>query len=1692
MSAERDSLATLRPNEPELREGPEGAAFLYELLPDWAGQPAGLLRTPVRQDISATARRTGRALVAALGLAALALLLGGAYLRTRPERAAAAVHGSAAWGAAALVVFTGLTLTYGLFAEWRQRSQDDLVREFRSAAAEQTERVRTVLQRSLEQIDTVRLFFEGVDQVSRQQFRDFVSPILERHPLQALEWLPRVPQARRAAYESAARRDGLQGFQFTELDAQGRLVRAADRAEYFPVFYLEPPSGNAMALGFAPGPGHPARGAALEQARDLGRMAATGRYILVQEPEPGQHFSVLVFAPVYDGRSATQAVEERRARLRGFVLGVIRIGDAVRDALRTSEPGQLTVRLLDLSADHGKGWLHDHVSSADFEAAATAAEWRFQRDFELADRRWRVEVAPTATFLARHRDPGYRWIPAAGATLTLLGALYLFALVAQRQRAERLVAARTAELQASEERYRVVALMTGQMIYDYDCASGRIRWAGATEALTGQDAMAFAAVDIDAWAARIHPEDRPDALERLHKAMAAGARYAVEYRFARGDGTYCWIADHGEFLLDGQGKAIRMLGAMEDVTEYRQAAAALEARQAQLRALIDAMPDIVCFKDGGGRWLEANAFAVRLFGLEGVDYLGKTDSELAGYKPSSGAAHRQCEETDELAWQRGEPTRSDEHIPHPDGTEHTFDVIKIPRFDDRGQRHSLLVVGRDVTERQRAEQALRQSEDKFAKVFATTPNVIVISRQRDGLLLDVNPGFEAITGYSRSEAVGRSTLELDLWADPAERDRMVSELRRSGQVLYRDFSFRRKDGATRAGQFSARPVPIDHEPCLLFVMHDVTERREAEAELRLRDRLLQATADALTQLLSGRSLDETVGAALATLGQAVAADRAYVFENHADPATGAPLMSQRHEWCAAAALPQIANPALQDVSYDAHCPRWHATLAAGAAITGLVREFPDSERAALEPQGIRSLLVLPIRIEERFWGFIGFDDCHSDRVWSASEQAILRTAAAAIGDATLRLRAEAALRASEEQYRTLVGNLNIGVYRNTSGPQGRFLQANPAIIQMFGYASEAEFLQLQVSDLYVDPEERSRFIAEVLSQGQVTNKVLHLRRRDGRTFWGAATARVAYDEQGQVRWLDGVIEDITARRQAEQRQRLAAAVFEAAREAIFVADADGAIVAINPAFTTLTGYTEAAVRGRSPRLLWAERQPEGYFEAMAQTAAREGAWQGEFPARRQDGERRLAFGSLCVVRDPAGRITHYVGIATDITAQKAAEQRIERLAYYDVLTSLPNRALLAQRAELAQAMAARHGGGLAVLMLDLDRFKEVNDAFGHGAGDTLLAQVAARLQALVRAEDTVCRLGGDEFVLLLPEADQDGALRVADKVLAALRQPLVVAEHTLNATASVGIALYPHDGADFAELLKNADVALYRAKHAGRNTCVFYDRAMNAASLARMVLEAELRQALAAGQLRAYYQPKVRLADGALAGAEALVRWEHPERGLILPGQFVPVAEASDLIVALGDWMLAEVCRQLASWRRQGAPALTVAVNLAARHFRQPGLADRIGGLLAACDLPAQALELELTESALLDASAKTVETLRRLETLGIGLAIDDFGTGYSSLGYLKHLPLTALKIDREFVRDLVTDSDDRAIAATIVALGHHLELAVVAEGVETEDQRRLLIEQGCDLAQGYLFDRPLPAEAFAAAWLAPARPPSD
>jgi diguanylate cyclase (GGDEF)-like protein len=472
-----------------------------------------------------------------------------------------------------------------------------------------------------------------------------------------------------------------------------------------------------------------------------------------------------------------------------------------------------------------------------------------------------------------------------------------------------------------------------------------------------------------------------------------------------------------------------------------------------------------------------------------------------------------------------------------------------------------------------------------------------------------------------------------------------------------------------------------------------------------------------------------------------------------------------------------------------------------------------------------------------------------------------------------------------------------------------------------------------------------------------------------------------------------------------------------------------------------------------------------------------GHWRGELWDRRKSGEVYPAWFAINSVKDPEGRLTHYVAVFSDISERKAAEDRIEFLAHHDPLTGLPNRILLRDRFETALAQAARNRAKVALIFLDIDHFKAVNDSLGHPAGDVLLRQVAARLKGCVRASDTVCRQGGDEFLLLVvPVPDPRAASVVAEKVLQVLREPVELEGHSLAVGASIGISVFPDDGDNFDTLLQKADMAMYEAKAAGRNGYRFFSSEMNANALERLNMQNRLRRALERDEFQLHYQPQVDLDSGRIIGMEALLRWTSPDLGPVSPGKFIPIAEESGLIVQIGAWVLRTACRQNRSWQARGLPEVPVAVNLSALQFARGDLLDTVERALDDSRLPARFLELELTESILLHDADNIMASLRRLKNLGIKLSIDDFGTGYSSLSYLKRLAVDKLKIDQSFVRDIASDPDDAAIVRAIIQMGHSLKLRTIAEGVESADQLAFLRAEGCEEGQGYLFGRPIPA----------------
>ena len=552
-----------------------------------------------------------------------------------------------------------------------------------------------------------------------------------------------------------------------------------------------------------------------------------------------------------------------------------------------------------------------------------------------------------------------------------------------------------------------------------------------------------------------------------------------------------------------------------------------------------------------------------------------------------------------------------------------------------------------------------------------------------------------------------------------------------------------------------------------------------------------------------------------------------------------------------------------------------------------------------------------------------------------------------------------------------------------------------------------------------------------------------------------------------------------AMRRSRGHLQLAAGVFDHAQEGIVITDADANIIDVNGTFLDLTGYGRDEVIGRNPRFLSAGSHDAAFYREMWQALLATGAWRGEILNRRKDGTPYVQQTSISAVHDEGGRVTRYIGLSSDVTELRDSRERLRQMAYFDALTGLPNRRLLSDRLSQAIAFSQRAETLLAIAYLDLDGFKPINDTWGHAAGDALLVDAANRLLASVRAGDTVSRLGGDEFVLLLGNlASFDECELVLDRVRTALARPFPVPQGEANLTASIGVTLFPLDGVDPDTLLRHADQAMYSAKQGGRNRYTLYDAAQDRILEARRASQQSIRAAISNDELRLHFQPKVNMRTGEIAGAEALVRWQHPERGLLPPSEFIPLVEDVGLVIPIGEWAIDVACRQCAEWNAAGLGEIPIAVNLASTHLRERALPGLVARAIEQHGVSPGCLEIEVTESILLADAAVSGEIADELNRMGVRLSIDDFGTGYSSLSYLKRLPIASLKIDRSFVRDIVSDPDDEAIVSAIIALAHSLKLRVVAEGVETEAQLSMLRARHCDEYQGYLTSKPVePAE---------------
>ena len=677
-----------------------------------------------------------------------------------------------------------------------------------------------------------------------------------------------------------------------------------------------------------------------------------------------------------------------------------------------------------------------------------------------------------------------------------------------------------------------------------------------------------------------------------------------------------------------------------------------------------------------------------------------------------------------------------------------------------------------------------------------------------------------------------------------------------------------------------------------------------------------------------------------------------------------------------------------------------------------------------------------------------------------------------------------ALVESEQRYRTSVEHAPEAIVV-LDMETGLFVDANRKAEQLFGYERAELFMRGPVdvsAPIQANGETADRLAKKYTEEaGRGDKPIFEWLHCNASGDYIPCEIRLAILPSTENRLLRASITDISERKRAQAQMGKLSRALERTGDAVIITDRFGVIEYVNPAFEAMSGYSSQEALGKNPNIIKSGKHDAGFYKQLWETLLSGEDYRGVIINRKKDGTIYYEEKTISPLRDDKGDISNFVATGKDITERIQTQEKLHHLAHHDVLTGLPNRTLFIDRLTQGLLHARRHGYALAVMFLDMDRFKVINDSLGHDTGDQLLQEFGKRLVACVRSSDTVARLGGDEFTILLEDmADPDDVATVADKVINTLSTPFVLDGRELFMTTSIGVSVFPGDGDDVRSMLKNADTAMYRAKELGRNNYQFYSADMSNRAMERLAMENHLRRALEKNEFVVYYQPKMDYRSGKIVGAEALIRWQHPEQGLVSPAEFIPLLEETGLIVEVGEWVLKTAIAQSVAWKKTGLPDICMSVNLSARQLVQAGLVDAVSDIFSEYDLQPGDLELELTESMIMNNAEKTIEILNSISQLGVSFAVDDFGTGYSSLAYLKRFPIQMIKIDRAFIKDIVTEPEDRSIVNAIIAMSHSLDIDILAEGVETEQQAMLLEQYGCYYMQGFLFSKPLPAEEFA------------
>ncbi len=1177
-------------------------------------------------------------------------------------------------------------------------------------------------------------------------------------------------------------------------------------------------------------------------------------------------------------------------------------------------------------------------------------------------------------------------------------------------------------------------------------------------------------------ATTIHHPDDADADQALEKRLVAGeiSTFSFEKRYIRRDGSIMWGNRTVSLARDEDGAPLYFIRVIEDVTERKEA-------EERYRAVFDFAPVGMLRSSLDRRILQVNPKLCEILGYQADELLKMRVPELVHPEYRETDAHLYM---DAMLEGRMSTYASERPFLRKDGTDIWVNrTVSLVR-DAAGRPQYFIRIIEDVSERRRAEEALRESE-RFATatIDALATHVCVIDDA--GEIIAVNKAwreFAAENGLAAEYSwEGRNYLEIagkSTGRDARDAARVVDGLRAVLDGRREDFSLMYACHApSRQRWFMMRAMRFPGDgPRRAVVSHeDITEQM-----LSSRRRMMEHSVTRV--LAEAASVDDAMPLLLRTIGEAMD----WCYGSHWAWNEHEGTLTRREFWTdyGADIEPRDAHPWLR-VTLDRTGGLLRRAWIGNEVtwIDDLARDssFRRSESAA--ELGFRSAYSFPVTVGSEAIGvmeFFGREVRHPDEMLLQ----ITRSLGSQIGQFIHHKQTEETLRVADERFRVAFNQASVGI--SMTRLDLRYLQVNDKYCEIVGYSRD-ELASMTVRDviLPLDIPEASEFRRKLVSGAiQSYQRERQLRRKDGSSIWVNLVATLIRDARGEPLHFVTMMQDVSERKRAEQALRESEEKFrqlaDNVPEAFWIIDArTWRLIYLNPAAEAMLGGSPGE---RSPDTRYWMRlvHPEDRMRVKAakrRLLANQG-YDEEFRVLRGNGSVRWIHDCAFPLCDAEGNVYRVAGISADITQRKEAEQKLLHLAHYDALTGLPNRTLFYDRLKQALAQAHRNRWMVAVIFLDLDRFKNVNDTLGHVVGDELLNQVSARLLDCVRSGDTVGRLGGDEFAIVLSSiAGQRDASVVGQKIMAALKEPFALGASEMFVTASVGIPLYPSDSVDQDTLIRNADTAMYRAKDLGRNSCQFYTPEMNARALEKLSLETSLRRALERKEFLLYYQPKASLVSGEVTGVESLLRWRHPELGLISPVEFMPMLEETGLILPTGEWVIRAACEQARSWRDAGIRPMPIAVNLSARQFQARDLAGTVRRILEEFGIEGSALEIEITESSLVDNTDEAVRTLDALGALGIRIAIDDFGTGYSNLNYLKRFPLDALKIDGSFVRDVITDLDDAAITRAIITMAHYLDLSVIAEGVETEQQLSFLHANGCDEIQGFFLSRPLAAD---------------